>query len=97
MLTVLFWNVGGLEREQVCARLAHRHGATILFLAECPRPLSVLRALNPSGSAARYSSHPKTACRVTTFSTLDRADLTLVEDSRHYAIRRLASPGCPNS
>ena len=56
---------------------------------------SVCCALNPSGSAARYSSHPKTACRVTTFSTLDRADLTLVEDSRHYAIRRLASPGCP--
>jgi hypothetical protein len=95
MLTLLFWNMGGRDRAGACARLAHRYGATILFVAECPRPLSILRALNPPGATASYFSHPKTDCRVSTFSTVDRTALTVVEDSRHYAIRRLVSQTGP--
>src|SRR5437763_1143287 len=95
MLTVLFWNVGGLDRAQVCARLAHRHQATILSLAECSRPLSVLRALNPQGSPARYYFHRPQTCRVATFSTLGQSCLPTVEETRHYSIRRLVRAPAP--
>ena len=95
MLALLFWNMGGVDRAQVCTRLPHRHDVTAVFVAECPRPLSWLRALNPPGLTARYFSHPKTARRVTTFSAVGEAALTLTEDSRHYAVRRLILPTAP--
>ncbi|MBA4067572.1 MAG: hypothetical protein C0501_28465 [Isosphaera sp.] len=95
MLTVLFWNLGGRDRAQVCARLARRHRADVFFLTECTRPLSVHRALNPSGAVARYYSHPKAECRIVAFSTFERAELPLLEATRHYAVHRLAVPAAP--
>jgi hypothetical protein len=95
MLTVMFWNLCGRDRAQLCARLAHRYGVTVLFLAECIRPLSVHRALNPTGQPARYYSQPKTDCRVAAFSTLERTELPILDVSRHFAVHRLVLPTAP--
>lgn len=95
MLTVLFWNIGGFERADVCARLAHRHAVNVLLLAECTRPNRVLRTLNPTGFPAQYYHHRSQNCRVTTFSTLSGPSLPVIEENRHYSIRRLTHPTSP--
>jgi exonuclease III len=95
MLTVLFWNIGGLERAQVCARLAHHYQVTVLCLAECARPTSILRALNPVGSPAQYYYHRPRNCRVTVFSTLPVPSLPVIEENTHYSIRRLVHLASP--
>jgi hypothetical protein len=93
MLTVLFWNLNGRDRAQACARLAHRHGVSVLYLAECVRPQPVLRALNPAGQPAGYYYLRSRESRITTFSTFEAPELPIEVETRHYAVRRLVLSG----
>ncbi len=96
MLTVLFWNMGGHDRAQVCARLAHRHAVTVLLLAECPFPGVVLGALNPAGTPSRYHLLANPAdTRVQMFTRLPPTDWQEVRAERYYSIHRLDRGGSP--
>jgi hypothetical protein len=99
MLTIIFWNVGGLERGQVCARLAHRSSATVLLLAECPQPRMVLAALNPPGRVARYHLLPNPAppdeTRVEVFTRLPPSEWNQLLLDRYYSIFGLVRHNSP--
>ena len=95
MFTVLFWNLGGRDRADICARLAHRHSIGALFLTECPRPIRVHQALNELGESAGYFSHPTQGCRVVTFTRMERPEFPTTEVTRHYRVHRLTRTGAP--
>ena len=90
MLTVLFWNINGRNREKQCADLAHSHSVSILALAKCSRPKVVLEALNPEGRAAEYHLVPsRTQCRVRLFAKFLPSKMQTEVETTHYTIRRL--------
>lgn len=56
-LTVMFWNLNNQDHAAVWDLLADHNAFAVLYLAECPRSNSVLRALNPPGVQSRYCYH----------------------------------------
>lgn len=94
MFTTLFWNLDGQPRERVCARLASRHRATVLVLAECSNPAEVLSSLNPPSEPPRFNvlGNPKRS-RVEIFTTCEPSDCELVTNQTHFTIHALNPPG----
>jgi endonuclease/exonuclease/phosphatase (EEP) superfamily protein YafD len=93
MLSVLFWNVNGRNREDRCASLVRTHAPAVLVLAECPQPLSLLAALNATNPASPYHLLPISSnCRVRIFTTLPATCWPAVEERRRYSVHRLELP-----
>lgn len=96
MLTVLFWNLNGLDRAPLCAALAHAHAATVFVAAECPRPGAILAALNPPGRPARYHLLPNpVGTRIEVFTTLPPTEWQGITTTRHYSVHGLVRVGTP--
>jgi hypothetical protein len=93
MLTLLFWNLNGRNRERLCAELAHAHSVSILALAECVRPATVLGALNRAGPRSAYYLMPTpNNCRVRLFARFPPSELPIEKETTHYTIHRLDHP-----
>lgn len=75
MLTVLFWNIQKKPLLGRVARLAERHAAHIVLLAECAAdPAAVLAALNPT-EPATWAHPPSLPGKVRLFARLKPASV----------------------
>jgi len=96
-MTLLFWNLHREARADLCANLAYEHSATLLIVAECPRPLAVLNELNKRTEVPNYHllrNHYET--RLAIYSRFAPYNWEELEGNRYFTIRRLNTKQGPD-
>lgn len=93
-MTFLFWNAGAKDHKETIARLALRHKADVLMLAECPvEPGPMLLALNREETQYHFPTPFDSSHGLTIYVRFDGAFLKPVEDYDRMTIRSLEVPG----
>lgn len=93
MISILFWNVGRRSVGNRVARLAHRHAADWLILAEVnDDPAEVLLQLNEGNAASpfRFAAGVSEAVRI--FVRFSSEYVEPVRESARYSIRAVRMP-----
>ena len=92
MVTFLFWNLNKKPRQEIVARLAHRHEVDVVMLAECAiAPATMLQTLNPRGTGA-YHLAPGECAKVVVYTRFDSSFIRPVHEEHRFTIRALELP-----
>lgn len=95
MVSFLFWNLNGKPLQEVVTNLACQYDIDVIILAECSKPLEILKSLN-QGEQSDYFYSPDIDCgKIEIFSRFSCEFITPVPvcDKNYLTIRHLKLAG----